>query len=69
MLFLVIFEDDISGNFLRGDKVLRTLKRTSRAKSRTNDVKSFRDITKGKQMFLLYMAFISSSEVEHIYIS
>ena len=28
MLFLVIFEDDKSGNFLRGDKSFRTLKRT-----------------------------------------
>ena len=37
MLFLVIFEDDKSGNFLRGDKSFRTLKR---AKSRTNDVTS-----------------------------
>ena len=28
MLFLVIFEDDKSDNFLRGDKSFRTLKRT-----------------------------------------
>ena len=28
ILFLVIFEDDKSDNFLRGDKSFRTLKRT-----------------------------------------
>ena len=33
MLFLVIFEDDKSDNFLRGDKSFRTLKRS---KSRLN---------------------------------
>ena len=40
MLFLVIFEDDKSGDFLRGDKSFRTLKRTKSCKSRTNDVTS-----------------------------
>ena len=40
MLFLVISEDDKSGNFLRGDKSFRTLKRTMSHRSRTNDVTS-----------------------------
>ena len=38
MLFLVIFKYDKSGDFLRGDKSFRTLKRTKSRKSRTNDV-------------------------------
>ena len=54
MLFLVIFEDDKSGNFLRGDKFFQTLKRTmSRQKrNKRRSVKgsftSHLDVIKGK---------------------
>ena len=40
MLFLVIFEDDKSGNFLRGAKSFRTLKHTKSRQSTTNDATS-----------------------------
>ena len=40
MLFLVILEDDKSGNFLRGDKPFLHRNARSRAKSRINDVAS-----------------------------
>ena len=40
MLFLEIFEDDKSGNFLRGDKSFRTLKRTKSRQKQTIDVTS-----------------------------
>ena len=38
MLILVIFEDDKSGNFLRGDKSFRTIKQTESHQNRANDV-------------------------------
>ena len=54
MLFLVIFEDDKSDNFLRGDKSFQTLKRT-KSRQKQNKCRivnvsftSFRDVTKGK---------------------
>ena len=40
MLFLVIFEDDKNGNFLRGDDPLERLNALIRAKIRINDVTS-----------------------------
>ena len=40
ILFIVIFEDDKSDNFLRGDKSFRTLKRTESRQKRANDVTS-----------------------------
>ena len=38
ILFLVIFEDDKNDNFLRGDKSLRTIKRTESRQNRIKDV-------------------------------
>ena len=54
MLFLVIFEDDKSGYFLRGDRSFRILNRSksSRKQNKRRNVKvsftSFQDVTKGK---------------------
>ena len=56
ILFIVIFEDDKSDNFLRGDKSFRTLKLSeSRQKQSTwrnviASITSFQDVIKGKNV-------------------